>query len=548
MWTALAANLAAQGSDQGFRWVGIRAGSLSFDPQENVKAATSLGGQGGMVFDQQRYGLSLEGFLSHPKSNFAPDKSLTHSELSVTLMTGLSGDPTSKWWPYLGLGLGGVSVPKIDPATLVLETTKGGAAHVSLGFLHRSALGLIWGLEGRYLLTFTPKDLRELQGSAMVGFTWGGKSAPRPAVAEIPEPKATLPPPIPLPIVEAAPLPPAQPPVVVVIPPPPPPAPAPPPVVAPVPLAIGPVKGAKVAEDGALVFSGKSLNFASNSATISAVGKDVLASLEKALRAIKVPYWLQIDGHTSSSGTVDTNMRLSLLRSKGVATALTALGIPSERMLTRGFGPTKPVASNDTKAGQLMNRRVEVRVFPGDRPAALSDATPKNMPDQSPKAGRSEGSASAALPPPASLPVVIVATPPPSTGPTTRAGSAPSTTGGGTTLTARLDALRLGDMDKALDLGRKRIAAIPAHHWTIRLEIADLPATLKNAVVAFRGGEPDLFIAPIQLRGGKTSYQLFLGDYPSKAEAERAAKVVPSFFLEGGQRPKPFLGTGIPSR
>jgi septal ring-binding cell division protein DamX len=101
-------------------------------------------------------------------------------------------------------------------------------------------------------------------------------------------------------------------------------------------------------------------------------------------------------------------------------------------------------------------------------------------------------------------------------------------------------------MPRALELGRKRIEAIPAHHWTIRLEIADLPSTLKNAVAAFPGTEPDLFIAPIKLRGGKTSYQLFLGDYPSKADAERAARSVPSFFLEGGQRPKPFSGTGLP--
>ena len=99
---------------------------------------------------------------------------------------------------------------------------------------------------------------------------------------------------------------------------------------------------------------------------------------------------------------------------------------------------------------------------------------------------------------------------------------------------------------KALELGRKRILAIPAHHWTVRLEVANLPSTLKSAVGAFPAGEPDLFIAPIQVQGGKTAYQLFLGEYPSKIAAEQAARSVPRFFLEGGNRPKPVPIAGIP--
>jgi septal ring-binding cell division protein DamX len=103
-------------------------------------------------------------------------------------------------------------------------------------------------------------------------------------------------------------------------------------------------------------------------------------------------------------------------------------------------------------------------------------------------------------------------------------------------------------MAKALELGTKHIDALPGQRWTIRLEIANLPSTLKNAVAAFPGKEPDLFIAPIKLKGGKTAYQLFLGDYASKAEAERAAKAVPAFFLEGGQRPRPYQLSAIPAQ
>jgi septal ring-binding cell division protein DamX len=111
----------------------------------------------------------------------------------------------------------------------------------------------------------------------------------------------------------------------------------------------------------------------------------------------------------------------------------------------------------------------------------------------------------------------------------------------------RLAALRQGDLARAVALGRQRIQAIPAQGWTLRLEIANLPATLQHAVEVFPG-QPDLFIAPIRLRGGRTAYQLFLGDYASQAEAERAARAVPAPFLEGGQRPKVLLAAEIPTQ
>ena len=381
IWTLLGTSLWAQGSDSGFRWVGFRAGSISFDAQEGVSTSAFLGAQGGLVFDQQHYGISFEGLLAHPRNDLFPGKKLSHSEASVTFLSGLSGDPASGFWPYLGLGLGGISIPKIVPSTQLVQTTKGGTAHVALGMLHRPAQGFIWGVEGRYLLTFTPKDLREMQGSLLVGFTWGGRPvSPPPAVTTPPpEVKAT-----PAPAEAPALAPPVE---VVVAPPPPPhaaevvPAPTPPPVQAPVPV------------------------------------------------------------------------------------------------------PPPP-------------------------PAMTRTPSPAPVPDH-------------------------------------RRPSPPAPASTGSALIERLDALLLGDMAKSLELGRNRIQAIPAYHWTLRLEIANLPSTLKNAVVAFSPGKPDLFIAPIQLKGGRSAYQLFLGDYPSKAEAERAAKAVPAFFLEGGQRPRPFPGNGI---
>ena len=116
------------------------------------------------------------------------------------------------------------------------------------------------------------------------------------------------------------------------------------------------------------------------------------------------------------------------------------------------------------------------------------------------------------------------------------------------TAAERVKALLRGDIPWALELSRKHIEGIPAGRWTIRLEVANLTFTLKNAAGAFPNAKPELFIAPIQSRGGKTAYQLFLGDYASKDEAERAAKAVSAYFLKGKQRPIPFLVSDIPAR
>jgi outer membrane protein OmpA-like peptidoglycan-associated protein len=43
-----------------------------------------------------------------------------------------------------------------------------------------------------------------------------------------------------------------------------------------------------------------------------------------------------------------------------VKAALVAAGIGADRLATKGFGQTRPVASNDTEMGRSQNRRVEI--------------------------------------------------------------------------------------------------------------------------------------------------------------------------------------------
>jgi len=69
-----------------------------------------------------------------------------------------------------------------------------------------------------------------------------------------------------------------------------------------------------------------------------------------------------LEGHTDSDGKDALNLSLSQSRAAAVRTYLVDNGIAADRLTSEGFGETKPVASNKTKAGKAQNRRVEVKL------------------------------------------------------------------------------------------------------------------------------------------------------------------------------------------
>jgi outer membrane autotransporter protein len=71
---------------------------------------------------------------------------------------------------------------------------------------------------------------------------------------------------------------------------------------------------------------------------------------------------ITIEGHTDSTGDLQTNLLLSSLRAKAVRDELHKNGIVLEKIFYIGYGPSMPIASNKTVSGKLKNRRVELFV------------------------------------------------------------------------------------------------------------------------------------------------------------------------------------------
>ena len=69
-----------------------------------------------------------------------------------------------------------------------------------------------------------------------------------------------------------------------------------------------------------------------------------------------------IEGHTDNVGKAATNQKLSEQRAAAVKAYLVANGIAADRLTSSGYGQSKPIDSNDTKAGKANNRRVEVKL------------------------------------------------------------------------------------------------------------------------------------------------------------------------------------------
>jgi outer membrane protein OmpA-like peptidoglycan-associated protein len=187
--------------------------------------------------------------------------------------------------------------------------------------------------------------------SGRLGVSWfiGGpaKNSPcSPAVAAPPAPAPAPPPP------PAAPARAAEQPA-------PAPAPAPPPP--PAPPAPAPARAREL-------FTLKGVLFEFNKSTLTKGARDTLAVAVRYLNDHSDAR-VEVQGHTDSKGSDEYNMKLGERRAESVKSYLTKQGIAADRISTKSFGKSDPVAENeingkDNPAGRALNRRVVIIELP----------------------------------------------------------------------------------------------------------------------------------------------------------------------------------------
>ncbi len=104
------------------------------------------------------------------------------------------------------------------------------------------------------------------------------------------------------------------------------------------------------------------IEFDTGKSTIRPESDDVLNAVLQILNEHAEIELVSVEGHTDNKGSRWLNRKLSADRAKAVVAWLVEHGIDRGRLKSAGFGPDKPIDSNDTDAGRQNNRRVEFQI------------------------------------------------------------------------------------------------------------------------------------------------------------------------------------------
>jgi len=122
-----------------------------------------------------------------------------------------------------------------------------------------------------------------------------------------------------------------------------------------------------VAFRGAALFTKPvSINFATASsllgpAALAVINQDIVPQIEIA-RGMSI----RVEGNTDSTGDVAINAMLSHRRAQAIVDYLVMRGVPKNRLVARGNGASRPVASNETPQGRAQNRRTDILFIRSD--------------------------------------------------------------------------------------------------------------------------------------------------------------------------------------
>ncbi len=121
------------------------------------------------------------------------------------------------------------------------------------------------------------------------------------------------------------------------------------------------------------LLTGKQIKFADGSAVVDASNGALLDELATTLKPCAGTV-VEVQGHTSSTGSVDFNRRLSQQRADAVRGELVKRGLVEGQVSAKGYGPDKPLMPEDT--ANATNRRIEFAISAGAAAVTPVDAAP----------------------------------------------------------------------------------------------------------------------------------------------------------------------------
>jgi outer membrane protein OmpA-like peptidoglycan-associated protein len=105
------------------------------------------------------------------------------------------------------------------------------------------------------------------------------------------------------------------------------------------------------------------VRFGFESSELSDEAKAFLDDFAEKLKAENKNVFIEVQGHTDSTGSEKYNYDLGLSRAEAVRRYLNLRGIPLHRISVISYGETEPVADNGTREGRAQNRRVVLVVL-----------------------------------------------------------------------------------------------------------------------------------------------------------------------------------------
>jgi OmpA-OmpF porin, OOP family len=111
----------------------------------------------------------------------------------------------------------------------------------------------------------------------------------------------------------------------------------------------------------------KTINFPVGQSALPTQSMGILAKVSDVAKSLNAKE-IKVEGHTDSTGTSEINQKISEQRASAVATYFRTNGFEDTQVLSEGHGFENPIATNKSKAGRALNRRVDIIITP-DRTA-----------------------------------------------------------------------------------------------------------------------------------------------------------------------------------